>query len=81
MLSPTQFRFAQSTVHTLRKQKDAYSFNQAVDSVALNTPHYLNIISKPVDLGTIDERLTMSNPAKKPEPRHRDQRALQAKTW
>lgn len=66
-LSPAQLKFAQSTLRTLRKQKDAYPFNQPVDPVALKIPHYLNVITRPMDFGTIDKKLAASSPAKKPE--------------
>lgn len=67
-LSPAQFKFAQSTLRTLRKQKDAHHFNQPVDPVALNIPHYTNFITKPIDFSIIDKKLAASNPAKKLEP-------------
>ncbi|KAF9513687.1 hypothetical protein BS47DRAFT_1362247 [Hydnum rufescens UP504] len=66
-LSPAQFKFAQSTLRTLRKQKDAVPFNQPVDYIALGIPHYPNIIRHPMDLSTVDKKLAASNPSK-PDP-------------
>jgi hypothetical protein len=59
-----QFRFCQSTIRSLKKLKDATPFLQPVDPVALNIPHYPNIIKSPMDFSTIDRKLASSNPAK-----------------
>ncbi|KAH9950519.1 hypothetical protein B0H21DRAFT_881323 [Amylocystis lapponica] len=65
--STAQWRFCTSTIRTLRRLKEAGPFLQPVDVVALNIPHYLTIIKHPMDLATIDKKLSSSNPAK-PDP-------------
>ncbi|KAL1762446.1 Bromodomain-containing protein [Schizophyllum commune] len=62
-----QFRFMQSTVRSLKKLKDAGPFLRPVDPVALNVPHYPSIIKNPMDFGTIERKLSSSNP-QKPDP-------------
>jgi bromodomain-containing factor 1 len=54
-------------VRSLKKLKDAAPFLRPVDPVALNIPHYPQIIQHPMDFSTIDRKLTASNPAK-PDP-------------
>ncbi|KAF9518802.1 hypothetical protein BS47DRAFT_1278161, partial [Hydnum rufescens UP504] len=61
-LSPTQFKFAQSTLRTLRKQKDTVPLNLPVDYIALGIPHYPKIIRHPIDLSTVDKKFSASNP-------------------
>ncbi|KAI6045133.1 Bromodomain-containing protein [Pisolithus marmoratus] len=66
-LSPAQHRFCLSTIRSLKKLKDAAAFLHPVDPIALNIPHYPNIIKNPIDLNTIERKLMSSNPAK-PDP-------------
>ncbi len=47
--------------------KDASPFLRPVDAVALNIPHYPQIIKNPMDFSTIERKLNSSNPAK-PDP-------------
>ncbi|KAF9504774.1 hypothetical protein BS47DRAFT_1244203, partial [Hydnum rufescens UP504] len=61
-LSPAQFKFAQSTLCTLRKQKDTVPLNPPVDYIALGIPHYPKIIRHPIDLSTVDKKFSASNP-------------------
>jgi hypothetical protein len=63
-LSIPQFRFAQGIVRQLKKLKDAIPFLHPVDPVALNIPHYFNIIKSPMDFSTVERKLASSNPAK-----------------
>ncbi|KAI0082226.1 Bromodomain-containing protein [Panus rudis PR-1116 ss-1] len=65
--SPAQYRFCTSTVRTLKRLKDAGPFIHPVDAVALNIPHYYDIIKHPMDFMTIERKLQSSNPAK-PDP-------------
>lgn len=51
-------------IKSLKKQKDAAPFLRPVDPVALNVPHYPTIITHPMDLGTIDRKVALSNPSK-----------------
>jgi Bromodomain len=62
--STAQFRFAQGVIRQLKKLKDAGPFLHPVDPVALNIPHYPNVIKSPMDFSTIDRKLSSSNPAK-----------------
>ncbi|KAJ7492861.1 Bromodomain-containing protein [Mycena latifolia] len=62
-----QWRFCSSTIRSLKKQKDAPPFLTPVDPVALNIPHYTSIVRTPMDLSTIERKLTSSNPSK-PDP-------------
>ncbi|KAL1739176.1 Bromodomain-containing protein [Schizophyllum fasciatum] len=62
-----QFRFMQSTVRSLKKLKDSSPFLRPVDTVALNIPHYPSIIKNPMDFGTVERKLSSSNP-QKPDP-------------
>ncbi|KAJ6604412.1 Bromodomain-containing protein [Mycena vulgaris] len=70
-----QWRFCISTIRSLKKQKDAPPFLTPVDPVALNIPHYLSIVRTPMDLGTIERKLTCSNPSK-PDPNPENPRYL-----
>ncbi|KAF5368460.1 hypothetical protein D9758_002376 [Tetrapyrgos nigripes] len=76
-LSVGQYRFCQSTVRSLKKQKDAAPFIKPVDAVALNIPHYPTIIKNPMDLLTIERKLTASNPVK-PDPNPQNPRYFSA---
>jgi bromodomain-containing factor 1 len=62
-----QWRFCISTIRSLKKQKDSPPFLHPVDPVALGIPHYPSIVRIPMDLSTIERKLTSSNPSK-PDP-------------
>lgn len=66
-ITVAQLRFAQSTIRSLRKLKDAAPFLRPVDPVALNIPHYFSIVKRPMDFATIERKLASSNP-QKPDP-------------
>ena len=56
-----ELRFCQEVLGELKKakyQSVSWPFAQPVDPVALNIPHYHNVIKKPMDLSTIDKKLT-----------------------
>ena len=74
-LTGAQFRFCFSTIRNLRKLKDAQPFLHPVDPVALNIPHYPNIVKHPMDFQTIDRKLNSSNP-QKPDPNPNNPRYL-----
>ena len=67
--SGAQLRFAQSTIRSLKRLKDAAPFIRPVDPVALNVPDYFNVITAPMDFSTIERKLASSNP-QKPDPNH-----------
>ena len=66
-LTQAQHKFCLSTLRNLKKSKDARPFLYPVDIVAMNIPHYPEIITHPMDFATIEEKLNSSNPAK-PDP-------------
>ncbi|CAO1621911.1 unnamed protein product [Jaminaea pallidilutea] len=55
-----QIKFAQNSVKALKQRPDALPFLQPVDPVALNIPQYPQIITQPMDLGTVDVKLAMT---------------------
>jgi bromodomain-containing factor 1 len=59
-----QWRFCISTIRSLKKQKDSPPFLHPVDPLALGIPHYPSIVRIPMDLSTIERKLTSSNPSK-----------------
>jgi len=66
-LSPAQHKFCVSTLRNLKKSKDARPFLSPVDVVAMNIPHYPEIVTHPMDFSTIERKLNFSNPTK-PDP-------------
>jgi hypothetical protein len=56
-ITSAQQKYALSTIRGLKKMKDAVPFLCPVDYIALGIPHYPNIISHPMDLGTIEKKL------------------------
>ncbi|KAF8641126.1 hypothetical protein AX17_000768 [Amanita inopinata Kibby_2008] len=75
-LTNAQYRFCQSTIRSLKRLKDASPFLRPVDPIALNIPHYPQIVKNPMDFSTIERKLSSSNPTKpdpNPQnPRYRD---------
>ncbi|EJT98902.1 Bromodomain-containing protein [Dacryopinax primogenitus] len=63
--SAAQHKYAAATIRQLKKNRDAAPFLKPVDTVGLNIPHYHNVIKHPMDLGTVEEKLALSNPAVK----------------
>lgn len=61
-----QYKFASNTTRLLKKHKNAGPFLSPVDPVALGIPHYSTIITKPMDLGTVERRLFATVPGKVP---------------
>src|SRR5690606_1502797 len=45
-------------IRSLRRSKDARPFSMSVDTVKLNIPHYYQIITSPMDLQTMERKLT-----------------------
>jgi bromodomain-containing factor 1 len=52
-----QHRFLTALLRQIRRSKDSMPFREPVDPVKLNIPQYLNIITRPMDLSTIDKKL------------------------
>lgn len=63
-LTLAQHKFCLSTLRNLRKSKDARPFLAPVDVVAMNIPHYPEIITHPMDFKTIEDKLENSVPGK-----------------
>ncbi|WFD39040.1 uncharacterized protein MJAP1_002010 [Malassezia japonica] len=53
-------KYAQNTIRSLKSRREAAAFLQPVDPIALNIPHYTQIITHPMDLGTIDQKLALT---------------------
>lgn len=66
-LTQAQHKFCISTLRNLKKSKDARPFLYPVDIVAMNIPHYPEIITHPMDFSTIEDKLNSSSPTK-PDP-------------
>ena len=66
-LTQAQHKFCLSTLRNLKKSKDARPFLYPVDIVAMNIPHYPEIVTHPMDFSRIEDKLNSSNPAK-PDP-------------
>ena len=52
-----QTKYAQAILRTLKKKSEAAPFLQPVDPVALGIPHYTQVITHPMDLGTLERKL------------------------
>ncbi|KAF2668269.1 Bromodomain-containing protein [Microthyrium microscopicum] len=55
-----ELEFCEEVIKELKKAKisaHSHYFMSAVDTVALNIPHYNKIVKKPMDFGTIDKKL------------------------
>ncbi|CAK4033540.1 Bromodomain-containing factor 1 [Lecanosticta acicola] len=59
-LTQTQTKFLAEKMKNMKKTKHAAAFLAPVDPVALNIPHYTNVISNPMDLGTMEAKLKSS---------------------
>ncbi|KAI3457155.1 hypothetical protein Pfo_013818 [Paulownia fortunei] len=54
------FKSCNALLERLMKHKHAWVFNKPVDAVALGLHDYFEIIKKPMDLGTVKDRLTQN---------------------
>jgi hypothetical protein len=66
-LTVTQHKHLLNSVRTLKKAKDAGVFHVPVDIVLFGIPHYPQVISKPMDLGTVETKLIASDPRGPPK--------------
>ncbi|KAL1920764.1 uncharacterized protein VTP21DRAFT_11399 [Calcarisporiella thermophila] len=57
-LSREQHKHFQNILRTLKRHHDAPPFLQPVDPVALQIPDYFSVISHPMDLSTIEKKLS-----------------------
>lgn len=56
-VTPARLSHMKKVVSNLKKSNASAAFRLPVDYVALNIPNYPQVITKPMDLGTIDTRL------------------------
>jgi hypothetical protein len=56
-LPANQQRFLSALLRQVKKPKDAVPFLQPVDPVKLNIPRYFEIITRPMDISTIEKKL------------------------
>ncbi|KDN41778.1 Bromodomain-containing protein [Tilletiaria anomala UBC 951] len=60
-----QIKYAQNCIKALKGRTEARAFLAPVDPVLLGIPHYRNIITNPMDLGTVDIKLALTAAAAK----------------
>lgn len=65
VMTQAQLKFAQSSVKSLRSRPESPAFLAPVDPIALGVPMYHQIITHPMDLGTIDLKLALTGMAMK----------------
>lgn len=58
ILLKEQFKFMANLFRNMKKKKDAVPFLAPVDPIALNIPTYFDIVKKPMDISTIDRKLS-----------------------
>lgn len=58
-----QHKFAVHLLKTLKKHRSAPPFLRPVDPIALNIPDYFRVITRPIDLGTIENKLNATGRA------------------
>jgi hypothetical protein len=56
-----------SCIRSLKKNKDAALFLEPVNPVLFGIPHYPDIIKNPMDLGTVETKLIVSDPRGPPK--------------
>ena len=56
-ITKPQQKFLLKGIQTMKRMKEAHSFLRPVDIEALNIPNYPSIITKPMDLRTLEEKL------------------------
>ncbi|TID31314.1 hypothetical protein CANINC_000102 [Pichia inconspicua] len=57
-LPPHQKKYALNSIKAIRRLKDAAPFLHPVDTVKLNIPFYYNYIQRPMDLSTMEKKLS-----------------------
>ncbi|KAI5962049.1 BDF1 [Candida theae] len=57
-MPPHQSKFALHTIKAIKRLKDAVPFLAPVDTIKLNVPFYYNYIPRPMDLSTIERKIT-----------------------
>ncbi len=70
-LTVTQHKHLLNAVRSLKKAKDAPGFLVPVDTVLFGIPHYHQVIPRPMDLGTVETKLFVSDPRGPPKDKSR----------
>ena len=70
-LTVTQHKHLLNSVRSLKKAKDAPGFLVPVDVVLFGIPHYHQVIPNPMDLGTVETKLFVSDPRGPPKDKSR----------
>ncbi|KAJ5655922.1 hypothetical protein N7507_007872 [Penicillium longicatenatum] len=52
-----QHKFLTKCISSLKRMHDSRFYREPVDPIKLNIPNYLHVITKPMDLGTIERKL------------------------
>lgn len=63
VLTKEQQKFALSLLRTLKKHRSAPPFLRPVDPIALLIPDYFRVVTMPMDLGTVENKLTFTGKA------------------
>ncbi|KAI9300002.1 Bromodomain-containing protein [Cunninghamella echinulata] len=56
-MTKDQIRYAAAIIRNLKKHRDAAPFLQPVDVIKMNCPDYPMIVTRPMDLNTVDRKL------------------------
>ncbi|KAJ5777532.1 hypothetical protein N7520_000778 [Penicillium odoratum] len=56
-MTKLQHKFLMKTVSSLKRMHDSRFYREPVDPIKLNIPNYLHVITRPMDLGTIERKL------------------------
>lgn len=59
-IPPHQAKFALNTIKAIKRLRDAGPFLHPVDIVKLNIPLYYNYIPRPMDLATVERKITLN---------------------
>lgn len=63
VMTKEQQKFGVSLLRTLRKNRSAPPFLRPVDPVALLIPDYFRVVTRPMDLGTVEQKLSATGKA------------------
>lgn len=78
-MSAVQIRACQNAIKSLKARVESIPFHAPVDPIALNVPHYFDIIKTPMDLGTADCKLALTAAAQKGGNKHTEKTKLGVK--
>ncbi|KAG9037249.1 hypothetical protein FRB95_006192 [Tulasnella sp. JGI-2019a] len=78
--SSLHYKFACASIRALKKNKNAGPFLVPVDWATLGIPHYLTVIERPMDFGTIERKLFATVPAET-QPLDDDSTSVATRYW